>query len=113
MRYMLLIGGDEAPAGFDAHEFCNSPEVRAWGDDLRSRGMWVGGDLLHPPKEATTVRIRDGALLVSDGPFAETKEQVGGYAILECANLDEAIDAAAGHPSAQFGLVEVRPIWQP
>ena len=75
--------------------------------------MWVGGDLLRPADEATTVRVRGGDLLVSDGPFAETKEQVGGYTVLECADLDEAIEAAAGHPSAQFGLIEIRPIWQP
>ena len=113
MRYLLMIGGDQAPTDVDTRAFCNSPEVRAWGDDLSRRGIWVDGNLLRPAEEATTVRVRDGDVLLSDGPFAETKEQMGGYALIDCADLDEAIAAAAGHPGARFGMVEVRPLWEP
>jgi hypothetical protein len=110
---MLLIGGAEDPAGRTAAEICASPEVRAWDEGLRERGIWRGGNLLRPPEEAKTVRVRDGAVVLSDGPFAETKDQVGGYTLIECADRDEALAAAAGHPCARFGMVEVRELWSP
>ena len=69
------------------------------------------GDQLAPPRRARTVRVRDGRKLVTDGPFVETKEAVGGFDILECDSLDEAVEIAAAHPLAQMGTIEVRPLW--
>ena len=77
----------------------------------RARGVWVTGDQLAPPRRGRTVRVRDGKALVTDGPFAETKEAIGGFDILECGSLDEAVEIAAGHPIAQTGIIEVRPLW--
>jgi hypothetical protein len=82
-----------------------------WLDDLQARGIWVTGDQLAPPRRARTVRVRDGKAIVTDGPFAETKEAVGGFDILECGSLEEAVEIAAGHPSAATGTIEVRPLW--
>jgi hypothetical protein len=82
-----------------------------WLDDLQERGIWVTGDQLAPPRRARSVRVRDGKTMVTDGPFAETKEAVGGFDIIECGNLEEALEIAAGHPVAQIGTIEVRPLW--
>jgi hypothetical protein len=71
-----------------------------------------GAARLRPSSNATTVRVREGELLVSDGPFAETKEQMGGFDIIECASVDEAVEIAARHPAAASGAIEVRPLWQ-
>jgi hypothetical protein len=79
---------------------------------MGKRGILRGGERLRPTTDATTVRVRDGETLTSDGPFAETKEQVGGYFVVECDNLDDAIEAAAKLPGALSGSVEVRPIWE-
>jgi hypothetical protein len=67
---------------------------------------------LRPAEDATTVRVREEEVLLSDGPFAETKEQMAGYDIIECENLDEAIEVASRHPVARFGSIEVRPLWE-
>jgi len=67
---------------------------------------------LRPGSDATTVRVREEEVLLSDGPFAETKEQIAGYGIIECENLDEAIEVASRHPVARFGSIEVRPLWE-
>jgi hypothetical protein len=82
-----------------------------WLDDLQARGIWVTGDQLAPPRRARSVRVRGGKPIVTDGPFAETKEAVGGFDILECGSLEEAVEIAAGHPVAQVGTIEVRPLW--
>jgi hypothetical protein len=71
-----------------------------------------GDARLRPSSDATTVRMRDDEVLLSDGPFAESKEQMGGYDLIECADLDEAIDVASKHPVAKFGVIEVRPLWE-
>jgi hypothetical protein len=91
----------------------NPPDQESfpWLDDLQARGIWVLGDQLAPPRRGRSVRVRDGKALVTDGPFAETKEAVGGFDILECDSLDEAVEIAAGHPVAQLGTIEVRPLW--
>ncbi len=70
------------------------------------------GERLRPSRDATTVRVRNAEVLLADGPFAETKEQIAGFDIIECADLDQALDVAAKHPVARFGLIEVRPFWQ-
>ncbi|WP_344899328.1 YciI family protein [Actinomadura meridiana] len=90
----------------------DDPVHRAWVDDLERRGAEVLGMRLRPVVDATSVRVRDGETLVSDGPFAETKDFVGGFVIIECADLDEAIEIAAGHPYARWGGVEIRPVWE-
>ena len=81
-----------------------------WLDDVQARRIWVTGDQLAPPRRARSVRLRDGKAIVTDGPFAETKEAVGGFDILECASLEEAVEIAARHPVAQMGTIEVRPL---
>lgn len=112
MRYVLLIGSDKS-AGASSRDVCRGPEARAWVDEMERRGVLVGGELLQPASVATTVRMRDGEVLVSDGPFAETKEQMGGFNLIECVDLDEAIEVASKHPVARFGSIEVRPVWEP
>jgi len=105
MRYLLMIAGSEEPTPEQLARGCDG-----WAEDLLERGILLGGGGLHPPTTATTVRVRDGDLLLTDGPFAETKDQIGGYAILECADLDEAVAHASRHPAATYGTIEVRPI---
>jgi hypothetical protein len=83
-----------------------------WLDDVMARGIRLDGDRLRPPREAKTVLVRDGEILISDGPFAETKEIICGYDVLECANIEEAVRVAAAHPVAAFGKIEVRPFWR-
>jgi hypothetical protein len=87
-------------------------DLQAWLDEMEGRGVLETGDRLRPTSEATTVRLRNGETLVLDGPFAETKEQVAGFDIIDCADLDEAIEIASKHPCAGLGTVEVRPLWQ-
>jgi hypothetical protein len=82
-----------------------------WVDELQAKGIWQIGDQLAPPRRARTVRVRDGKTLVTDGPFAETKEAVGGFDLLECDSLEQAVEIAASHPVAQMGTIEVRPLW--
>ena len=77
------------------------------------RGVLRSGERLRPTTDATTVRVRAGEVLVADGPFAETKEQVGGYYLVDCRDLDEAIEVASKIPAAGHGTIEVRPIWEP
>ena len=79
---------------------------------MEGRGVRKSGDRLRPAADATTVRVRDDEVLLSDGPFAETKEQMGGYDLIECADLDEAIEVASRHPMAKIGVIEVRPVWR-
>ncbi len=109
MQYMLLIHSQETTEPDD-------PEVMkrygAFTQEVQGAGKLVAGDRLQPTAAATTVRIRNGETLTTDGPFAETKEQLGGYYILECDNLDEALAYAAKIPAAEHGSVEVRPIAQ-
>ena len=84
----------------------------AFGEEMGSQGVLEGGERLRPTTDATTVRVRDGEVLTSDGPFAETKEQIGGFYLVECADLDEAIEVASKIPGARHGSIEVRPIWE-
>ena len=86
--------------------------VVAWVDEMEGRGiLQPGGHELRPASYSRTVRVRGDEVLVSDGPFAETKEQIGGFDVLECASLDEAIEVAGKHPVARFGAIDVRPFW--
>ena len=116
MNYLLLIYGDEAAMesyGANATPEERDAQVEVWydyGDWLTEKGWYVAGDALQVTSTATTVRAPDGKPVVTDGPFAETKEQLGGYYLLEVANLDEAIEAAARCPGASFGTIELRPV---
>lgn len=108
---MLLICDDET-ASPSNEELAADPVHQAWLADLDRRGGKLAGARLRPSVDATTVQVREGETLVSDGPFAETKDFVGGFVIVDCADLDEAIDIAAGHPYARFGKIEIRPVWE-
>jgi hypothetical protein len=114
MRYALLICTDEsAEAAASPDEIStHMAGYAAFGEEMGARGVLQGGERLRPTTDATTVRVRDGEVLTSDGPFAETKEQMGGFYIVDCKDLDEAIEVAAKIPGATVGSVEVRPIWE-
>jgi hypothetical protein len=86
--------------------------IDAWDAEMEERGVLVGGARLRTISHATTVRTRNGEVLISDGPFAETKEQIAGYTVIECADLDEAIEVASRHPTAKLGTFELRPFWE-
>jgi hypothetical protein len=103
MKYLLFVCVDE-----DVEE---NADPTAWVEEMEGRGIRLTGDRLRPVRDSTTVRRRDGEVIVADGPFAETKEQIGGFDILECADLDEAIEVASKHPAAKFGTIELRPFW--
>ena len=117
MKFMMLVCVD--PAGFADDEAADTAENGdadnmgsfPWLDDVVARGIRLHGDRLRPAEEAKTVLVRDGEVLVSDGPFAETKEQIAGYDVIDCANLDEAIEVASKHPMAWAGMIELRPFW--
>lgn len=112
MKYMLLIYHDEQSwSGItEAERQQIYGEYRQLRADLESRGQFLNGSELQPVTTATTVRVRDGKELITDGPFAETHEQLGGYFLIEAANLDEATSIAARIPSARTGTVEIRPL---
>ena len=113
MKFLLLVcwGADDMNAQPEPDPADAVPEESfPWLDDLRERGMWVTGDQLAPPRRARSVRVRDGTAVVTDGPFAETKEAVGGFDIIDCGSLEEAVAIAAGHPVARIGTIEVRPL---
>ena len=112
MQYILLIYDDEATwAGMSGEERGRvMQEYMAYTQDLRDSGKFVGGDALQPVGTAKTVQSQNGDRVVTDGPFAETKEQLGGYYVLNVANVDEAIEAGNRCPGAMYGTIELRPI---
>ena len=114
MRYALLICSDEsAMAAFSPEEAAaSSARYAAFGEEMERRGVLLGGERLRPTSDATCVRVVEGDVVVSDGPFAETKEQMGGFYLVECKDLDEAIEVASKIPAAENGTIEVRPIWE-
>ncbi len=114
MRYALLICTDEsALAAASPDETAEMMKAYdAFGAEMGPRGVLRGGERLRPTTDATTVRVSGGEVLVSDGPFAETKEQMGGFYLVDCNDLDEAIEIASKVPAARHGTVEVRPIWE-
>lgn len=114
MRYLLLIYGDEGQWTEQTPEE-QKAEMHLWDEYtkwLSDKGWMRGGEALLPTPQATTVRVRDGKTLSTDGPFAETKEQLGGYYMVECENLDQAIEAAERIPSVGRGSIEIRPIME-
>ena len=109
MKYMLLIYGDEQDLSEAERQDCYAESTQL-AHDLQANGQFLSANPLHPTTMATSVRIRDGKRLVTDGPFAETHEQLGGYFLVEAAHLDEALAIAAKIPMACKGTVEVRPV---
>jgi hypothetical protein len=112
MRYMLLVYGCERPEVGTPEWEAKVAAVRAFTQQCAEAGVLRAVDPLHTTETATTVRVRDGEALVTDGPFAETAEQLGGYYVLDCVDLDEALTYAARCPFAAEGSVEVRPIME-
>jgi hypothetical protein len=132
VRHVVLVSDLDEPEG-DAMKFLllvtwNTDQMNAqtepvpgsspageegfpWLDDLQARGIWIIGDQLAPPRRARSVRVRDGRRLVTDGPFTETKEAMGGFDLIDCGSFEEAVEIAAGHPVAKVGTIEVRPLW--
>ncbi len=114
MKFLMLVCWDaermNAQAEPDPADDADD-EGFPWLDDLQARGIWVTGDQLAPPRRARSVRVRDGKAIVTDGPFTETKEAVGGFDIIDCGSFEEAVEIASGHPVAQIGTIEVRPLW--
>jgi hypothetical protein len=111
MKYMLMICGDESVELTPGEAAAMGPDTESWVTEMDGRGVRLEGDRLRPVSDATSVRVRDAEVLIVDGPFAETKEQIAGFDIIECADLDEAIGVAAKHPMARHGVIEVRPFW--
>jgi hypothetical protein len=110
-NYMLLLYSEPPASPEEAAQ--READLPLWiqlNESLEKEGLLVGADRLHPTEMATTVRVRDGETEVTDGPFAVTKEVLGGYYILDCESLDEALKVAARLPLAKFGSVEVRPV---
>ena len=104
MKYLLLICGDESAAAHAA-DGCGG-----WMEEMAGRGALAASGGLRPPAEAKTIRVRRRKLLLADGPFAETKEQIAGFCVIECADMTAAVQAAARHPAAGYGTIEVRPM---
>jgi hypothetical protein len=114
MQYLLLICGVESDMGVEsvtADPDKAAMDAAKWVEEMDGRGVRKFGSALRSTSTATTVRVRDGETLTTDGPFAETKEQILGFDLIDCDDLDQAIEVAAKHPAARFGAVEVRPLW--
>src|SRR6267142_1308277 len=109
MKYMLLIYADEQVRSDEEREQCYE-ESAQFAHELESKGQYIAASPLQPVATATSIRMRGGKPLVTDGPFAETREQLGGYFLIDAINLDEAIDIAARIPAGQKGTVEIRPV---
>lgn len=108
MQYIALIYWDENNMAQIPEDI--TTQYGAYTQGIIAKGKFKAGDALQPTSSATSIRVRNGERHVTDGPFAETKEHLGGYYLLECENLDDAIQTAAGIPSAKYGTIEVRPV---
>jgi hypothetical protein len=113
MKYLCLIYDNESHWGTMPKSEVDGlmSEFRAYTEDIKGSGHYIGGNRLQPTEAATTIRIRNGKMSTTDGPFAETKEQLGGYYLIEAKDLNDAIQVASRIPSARFGSIEVRPIF--
>ncbi|MBV9415876.1 MAG: YciI family protein [Solirubrobacterales bacterium] len=112
MRYALLVAIDENVELTEADAQRQYAEFMGFQDEMQARGVLLARERLQPTSSSTTVRVRDEGLVVADGPFAETKEQIAGFYIIECEDLDEAIEIASRNPGARSGTIEVRPVWE-
>lgn len=111
MQYMLLIYLEEDALNEQERAACYE-ESAGYARQLHTRGKYIAAAPLHPTSTATSLRTRDGRQVVTDGPFAETREQLGGYFLVEAANLDEAIEIAGQIPAGRWGTVEIRPVME-
>ncbi len=109
MKYMLLIYADEHAWTESERQLCYG-ESTDLANDLKARGQYIAASPLHPVSTATSVRVRDGKRTITDGPFAETREQLGGFFMIEAKDLDEAVTVAGRIPAARKGTVEIRPV---
>jgi hypothetical protein len=113
MQYLLLLYASEA--GFSSmtpeQQTAGAAEYFRFTEEIKQSGKWVGSNRLRPVASATTLRVREGKRVVTDGPFVETKEQLGGYYLINAKDLDEAIAIAAQCPGAHHGAIEIRPVW--
>ncbi|GAA4936081.1 YciI family protein [Actinoplanes utahensis] len=108
MKYLMLVCVDpEYTPGADN----GSPETDDWAATMDAKGIRLIGDRTRPGSAATTVRVRNREVLVTDGPYTETKDLIAGFDVLECEDLDQAIEVAAKHPMAWAGVIELRPVW--
>jgi hypothetical protein len=114
MRYMLIILGDESQYASlsDEEQAANGARWADYTKELVESGAFVSGDGLQSATTATTLRVENGERVLTDGPFAETKEQIGGFYVIECKDLDQAIDWAAKLPHAEHGTTEIRPVME-
>jgi hypothetical protein len=116
MKYLLLVCWDTERMNGQSEPDPSKTQAEdeepfPWVDNLQAQGIWLTGDQLAPPRRARSVRVRGGEKMVTDGPFTETKEAIGGFDLLECDSLEEAVEIAASHPMAEAGTIEVRPLW--
>jgi len=114
MKFLLFVCWDGDKMNAQPEPDPSQPRTEEsfpWLDELQARGAWITGDQLAPPRRARTVRVRNGKTSVTDGPFIESKEAIGGFDVIECGSLEEAVKIAAGHPVAKTGTIEVRPFW--
>jgi hypothetical protein len=107
MRFLMLVVADPDLKNPDPEPM----PIESWVNEMVERGVDITGERLRPPANATTVRRRGGELVVTDGPFAETREYIAGFDILEVKDLDEAIEIASKHPMAALGTIDLRPFW--
>jgi hypothetical protein len=105
MRYLMFVCTDPSAEQYDPKQ----DHIESWVSEMDGRGIRISGNRLTGVDQAITVRQRNGKVLKTDGPFAETKEWIAGFVVLECAGLDEAVEVAAKHPMARFGKIEIRP----
>jgi hypothetical protein len=112
LKYVLMLCSDASVAA-DIADRAITAGCGGWTEEMERRGVLRGATGLRPASDATTVRVRGEEVLLSDGPFAETKDQIGGFSLIECDDLDEAIEVASRHPWAKAGQIEVRPVWEP
>ncbi len=105
-RYIMFVATDTDP-----DQSAGGYSIREWVSEMTKRRISIDGDRLRPAEDARTVRVRAGRTMVADGPFTESKEWIAGYDLLECVDLDEAIEVASKHPMARAGRLELRPLW--
>ncbi len=108
MKYLMLVCTDPS---YTPSQADGAPDVEDWVSEMDGKGIRLMGSRTRPASDATTVRVRNRQVLLTDGAYAETKDQIAGFDILECTDLDEAIDVASKHPMAWAGMIELRPFW--
>ena len=108
MKYLMLVCVDP---DLDPRAAEGAPDVEDWVQEVDGKGIRLIGNRVRPGSDATTVRVRNREVLLSDGPYAETKDLIAGFDVLECADLDEAVEVASRHPMAWAGVIELRPFW--